>query len=375
MQAASMKILHIYKTAYPLTYGGIEQMIHQLALGCSEAGVDVRVLCLSDKEAGSQVINDKYKIVYVKKHAEIASMGLSFDYLKKYKELARESDIIHYHFPWPFMDLMHLISHVKKPFIVTYHSDIVRQKYLNFIYQPLMHLFLKSTYEIVCTSYNYLNTSDVLQRYTSKTSVVPIGLEDKYNETIDQIIVDKWNNRIGSKFVLFIGSIRNYKGINNLIDAAKFVNGLILIAGSGKNLDKIQSILIKNNINNIKLLGKVSEEDKYCLISLCEAVVLPSNKRSEAFGLVLIEGSMFGKPLISCDIGTGTSYANIHGETGIIVPPNDCRQLAAAINLIIQNKSYSDILGVNSRHRYLKLFTSKKMSIEYLNIYKRVFNS
>lgn len=42
--------------------------------------------------------------------------------LSRFKELASKADIIHYHFPWPFMDVLHFATSVKKPTVVTYHS-------------------------------------------------------------------------------------------------------------------------------------------------------------------------------------------------------------------------------------------------------------
>ena len=59
------------------------------------------------------------------------------------------------------------------------------------------------------------------------------------------------------------------------------------------------------------------------LLALSYAILFPSHLRSEAFGISLLEGAMFGKPLISSEIGTGTTYINIDGKTGVVVPPSD----------------------------------------------------
>ena len=45
-----MRILHFYRTAFPDTMGGIEQVIHQLALGASQSGIEVDVLSLSSNK-------------------------------------------------------------------------------------------------------------------------------------------------------------------------------------------------------------------------------------------------------------------------------------------------------------------------------------
>ena len=46
--------------------------------------------------------------------------------------------------------------------------------------------------------------------------------------------------------------------------------------------------------------------------------------------LSLLEGAMYGKPLISCEIGTGTSYININGETGFILSGDNCYRFVEA---------------------------------------------
>ena len=79
------------------------------------------------------------------------------------------------------MDLLHLSlpQRRRKPTVVTYHSDIVRQKMLGQLYAPLGHWFLNSVDSIVATSSNYIDTSRVLRRHRGKVSAIPIGLSDR----------------------------------------------------------------------------------------------------------------------------------------------------------------------------------------------------
>ena len=68
--------------------------------------------------------------------------------------------------------------------------------------------------------------------------------------------------------------------------------------------------------------GEIDDRDKVALYTLAYAFVFPSNLRSEAFGMSLAEASLFGKPMITCEIGTGTSFVNQDGVTGWTVPPD-----------------------------------------------------
>ena len=75
------------------------------------------------------------------------------------------------------MDLAHFLSRVSKPTVVTYHSDIVRQKMLLRLYSPLKQRFLRSVDAIVATSPNYMASSPVLERYRDKTRIITYGLD------------------------------------------------------------------------------------------------------------------------------------------------------------------------------------------------------
>jgi glycosyltransferase involved in cell wall biosynthesis len=172
-----MRVLHFYRTYLPDSMGGIEQMIFQLSRDTARHGVDSHVLTLSGDPKGLPSIWSGHTIHRVKRDFQIASTDFSLSSVKKFKELAADSDIIHYHFPWPFADVVHFLARAKKPTVVTYHSDVVRQRFLLKLYRPLKRRFLASVDRIVATSPNYLATSEVLRRYQAKVSVIPIGLD------------------------------------------------------------------------------------------------------------------------------------------------------------------------------------------------------
>ena len=70
--------------------------------------------------------------------------------------------------------------------------------------------------------------------------------------------------------------------------------------------------------------------------------------------MVLVEAAMCGKPLISCEIGTGTSFVNVHGETGLVVEPEDPVALA------------------QSRQRYERLFSGERLGRSYAALFEEV---
>jgi rhamnosyl/mannosyltransferase len=125
-------------------------------------------------------------------------------------------------------------------------------------------------------------------------------------------------------------------------------------------------------LKNVMFLGAVSEVDKVALLQLCYALAFPSHLRSEAFGISLLEGAMYGKPMISSEIGTGTSYINSDGETGLVVPPSDPLALRNAMQLLWDNPPMAAQMGQRAEARYWELFTSDKMAERYVELYKNL---
>jgi glycosyltransferase involved in cell wall biosynthesis len=367
-----MRVLQFYRTSFPDTMGGIEQVIHQIARGASKLGVKTDVLSLTAARHAAVTELDGYRVQRARLDLQIASTGISVSAFRRFADLARQADLIHYHFPWPFMDLVHFATRIDKPTLVTYHSDIVRQKQLLRLYRPLKTRFLASMDRIVTTSPNYLATSDVLRKYAGKVSVIPIGLDKASYPLPDPQLQQAWRARFGARFFLFVGVIRYYKGLHILLEAARASDYPIVIVGAGPVEQELKDQAAQLGLRNVHFLGHMSDEDKVALLSLCTAVVFPSHLRSEAFGISLLEGAMFGKPMISSEIGTGTSYINIAGETGLVVPPNDPQALHEAMRELWEHPEQAAQMGARAEERYWKYFTAATMARSYVGLYSEL---
>ncbi|QLU67393.1 glycosyltransferase [Citrobacter freundii] len=365
-----LKVLHFYKTYYPDTFGGIEQVIYQLSESGAEYDVESTVLSLSKRgDIDNQKIG-KQRVFYAKTNFEIASTPFSLSCIKKFKELATQADIIHYHYPFPFMDMLHFLCRTNKPTIVSYHSDIVKQKFFSRLYSPLMNRFLSSVDFIVAASPNYAESSPVLKKFSSKVKIIPYGLNDESYPIVSKEKLTYWRDRVGAKFFLFIGAFRYYKGLHTLLDAAHTTSLPIVIVGGGGIEQELKSKAKELNLLNVHFVGVLNDEDKTALLQLCYSVVFPSHLRSEAFGITLLEGAMYGKPLISCEIGTGTTFINIDGETGVVIPPNDSRSLSNAMEMLYYDQQLANIYGFKAYSRFKEIFTSEKMSHNYAELYR-----
>jgi len=364
-----MRILHFYKTYHPDSVGGVEQVIRQMAVGTGRLGVTNTVLSLSRQRDLAPFEFEGHMVHRVPLNAEIASNAISVQSIGALARLAREADVVHYHFPWPFMDLAHFIARVNKPTVVTYHSDIVRQRHLLRLYQPLKHRFLRSVDALVATSPNYLGSSTVLARYPGKTSVIPFGLDRTTYPKPDTDRLVHWRERVGPKFFLFVGVLRYYKGLHILLEAAAGIDYPIVIVGAGPIEQELKEQAARLGLKNVMFVGAIDEPDKAALLTLCYAVSFPSHLRSEAFGISLLEGAMYGKPMISSEIGTGTTYINVDGDTGLVVPPSDALALRAAMRTLWDNPELARTMGQRAAARFEELFTSEQMAANYTALY------
>ncbi|WP_349976080.1 glycosyltransferase family 4 protein [Pseudomonas sp. WHRI 8519] len=365
-----IKVLHFFKTYYPDSMGGIEQVIFQIAEGCRAEGIDSQVLYLSNRGAARNQPVANHLAHRAKLDLHVASTGFSLSALKDFTELAREADIVHYHFPWPYMDLVHFMARVNKPSVVSYHSDIVKQKWLLKLYQPLMHRFFQSVDRVVASSPNYAAHSPVLTRFKDKVSIIPYGLDRSTYPKASAQKLAYWRARLGERFFLFVGALRYYKGLDHLLQAAQ-LNGLpVAIMGGGFLEGQLKQQAAELGLDNVHFLGGLPDEDKAALLELCYGFVFPSHLRSESFGISLLEAAMYGKPLISCEMGSGTTFINLADQTGLVVPPRDATALAQAMQRLWDTPAMAQAMGAKALQRYEEVFTAPLMAASYAELYR-----
>ena len=369
-----MRILHFFKTYYPDTTGGIEQVIFQLCQGTRELGVDNQVLTLSPNPEPARLQVADHSVMRVKEQLNLASTGFSLQAFSQFKAMAKEADIVHFHFPWPFMDLVHFASLHDRPTVLSYHSDIIKQRSLLKLYTPLMNRFLGSMDRILVASPNYLRSSETLQPFADKTVVVPYGLNREAYPQVSAQQLDDWRQRLPAKFFLFVGVLRYYKGLASLLSALEGTDYPLVIIGSGPEEQALKAQAERLQLRNVLFLGRLDDTDKACLLQLCYALAFPSHLRSEAFGISLLEAAMYSKPMISCEIGTGTTYVNIHEETGLAVPPENPPALRLALRRLWDNPQEAEQFGANALARFNAVFTAQRMCEQTAGIYRELVN-
>jgi O-antigen biosynthesis rhamnosyltransferase len=371
----SIRVLHFYSTFFPDTVGGAEAAIDQICQSTLRFDVIPQVLALSHKPDVKRLSLNGYEIVRCQTQLEIASTRFSIDALMELRQMVRDVDLVHYHFPYPFADVCQLLLGVDRPYVVTYHSDIVKQKLLLKLYRPLMRKFLGGAQRIVATSPNYLASSQTLDEFRDKVCVIPLAIgEASYPPTTEHRL-EKWRH-LSKTFFLFVGVLRYYKGIHLLIEAVRGTDLQVVIVGDGVEAAKLRRQAA--GLTNVIFLGKVSEADKIDLLSLAYAFVFPSHLRSEAFGVSLLEAALFGLPAIAFDQGTGTSFVIEDGVTGILackLEENTSSEVASAalrvaMNTLRRDTGLKERLGDAAKRRSRTVFSEDAMGSAYSTLYR-----
>lgn len=370
-----MNVLHVYRTYFPDPPGGLQEAIRQICLSTQQFGVENTIFTLSPTPSPQVIKRSEATVIRCRSWAAPASCDIGdFRAMVAFRRAVSQADVVHYLFPWPFGDVLHKIA-PDKPSVLTYISDIVRQKWLGAVYAPLMWHTLRSMDAIVFNAPGYAASSPVLTHDSLRGRLhqIPLGIEEASCPTeVDNSVLDRMGLQPDEPYVLFIGVLRYYKGLHYLLEAARSIRGKVVIAGSGPHGAALQAQAAQLGAGNVVFAGQVTDAEKVALLRHCRALVLPSHLRSEAYGMVLVEASLFGKPMISCEIGTGTSFVNAHNETGLVVPPESAPALAQAINAVLDDASLAAQYGAAARARYEKLFSGKALGKAYADVYQKV---
>lgn len=213
-----MNVLHVYRTYFPDPPGGLQEAIKQIAIGAKIYGVDIKVFALSPNPNPSSLWVDNIEVLRAKSWVAPSSCDLGgFKAIRLFKDISEWADVVHFHFPWPYADLLNFVLSERVIRVMTYHSDIVRQQNLGRVYRPLMLRTLRSMDAVVATSPNYFATSPVLSKHVpyDKLKIIPLGIADRASDVHGVHKSTEYLGKLvpnGEPFVLALGVLRYYKG-------------------------------------------------------------------------------------------------------------------------------------------------------------------
>ena len=369
-----LKILHVNKFYYPWI-GGVEKVVQDLAEGLKD-DADVKVLACQPKGKTSCENINGVDVLKAGSLGKFFSMPVSFSFFKYFKCMAKESDVVCLHMPFPLADLACFLSRYKGKLVLWWHSDVVKQKKLMVIYRPLMNWLLKKADLIIVATQGHIDGSKYLKPFENKCCIIPFGIDiDDYIYGERKLILTQNLFDEKNKKILFVGRLVYYKGIEVLIDAFRNIqNGELFIIGEGPLMNNLKNKVKDYGLQNVvHFMSKVNDEDLKSAFYDCDIFVLPSIENSEAFGLVQLEAMVYKKPVINTSLSTGVPFVSLDGITGLTVRPSDPDSLADAIQKLADNDELRKNFGKNAFDRVNNVFSQEKMLDNFLKECKNIF--
>ncbi len=171
--------------------------------------------------------------------------------------------------------------------------------------------------------------------------------------------------------LLFVGRLSPEKDIPTLIEAMAILRRddprvSLLIAGGGACAEEIAALVrVRGLADRVQLLGPVS--DVAALHRRARCFVLPS--RTEGMPLTVIEAMASGLPVVATRVG-GTPEVVEEGVTGILVPPGNAPELAAALRRMAADPERSRTMGLAGAQRARERFDARVMVRAYEQLYR-----
>ncbi len=236
-------------------------------------------------------------------------------------------DVLHIHGTVPtFSDAALLLgsaglklSRSRAAIVYTHHSDIdiAGLEVPAGIYNRLHSMLLPLADHVVASTPSYATMLEN-SAISGRVSAVRFGVEAEQFQT---------STHKPERFrVLFVGQLRPYKGVDVLLRAWKRVDNADLhIVGDGHQRGELEALAKKLDLHSVHFHGSVSEKELKEAYSQAHALVLPSNRKAEAFGLVLLEGMAAGCVPVSSDL---PGVSDVVGTSGFTFPVGDSDALA-----------------------------------------------
>lgn len=373
-----MRIAQVSPWFYP-HLGGVESHVFNLSRELAARGYDVTVVTTRDDPRsperediqGFHVVRVKARMIAVRTpiapKIRTALQGLPVD-------------LIHAHSPPPLS--AHYASRVSRarrlPFVVTYHCDVQIPSFFGTFLEGLYRRSLGASTlrradKVIVTTRTYAATSRALWRHNPV--IIPNAVDhERFTPEVDGSEIRR---RLGipldRPIVLLVGRIVPHKGVEHLIEAARYVpNAEFLIVGEGSSLEAMKRLTREMEVaQHVRFLGRVSQEDLPKVYAACDVFALPSVSRLEAFGIVALEAMATGKPVVVADI-PGVREVIEDGREGLLADPVNPQDLAEKIRRLLADSALCRQMGRRGREKVVSSFNIKRIADQVETLYRSV---
>ena len=253
-----IKVLQIGKYYYPHR-GGFESSLYTLVNELKDR-LQIQVLVSYTRARTTFERDNGLEVVRLANFGKVFSQPIT-PTLPFWIKRTR-SDVVHLHLPNPLAMVSYLLASPKAKLIISYHNDIIRQKWAAIFLNPLLMKTLHRADAIIVTSENLINNSPILKRFRTKCRVIPHGIDTDGFSSTPKILEEshKIKKGINKPVILFVGRLVYYKGLTYLIRAMRNIDAKLMIVGSGPLKFKLKlSAKLLGVDNKISWLGDVSD--------------------------------------------------------------------------------------------------------------------
>jgi rhamnosyl/mannosyltransferase len=369
--ASRPRVLHVGKY-YPPAPGGMERVV-QLLCEHERTATDSRVLV---SNTAPRTVREEWRGVPVTRVARIAAIGSvgvcpTFPLALR----AERADLTVIHEPNPIALVSDFLSWRSGPLVVWYHSEVLRPAWkYRAMYEPFLARVLGRAARIVVSSPALAEHAAALAPYRDKCRVIPFGIELERLAPSDAVRAraEAIRRERPGPLLLFVGRLVPYKGVSVLVDAMRDVDATAIVVGGGPLAASLAEQARALPPGRVVFAGEVGDDELLALYHACDAFVLPSVTRAEAFGMVQLEAMACGKPVVSTDLPSGVPWVNRDGVSGIVVPPGDAGALASALRALATDDALRARLGGGARARVEAEFTADRMASRTVALYHEV---
>ena len=353
----------IVNSFFPPWRGGAETYACNLARKLADRGHQVTVLCAEKPETPGEYEQDGITIRRLRMLGRLYGTPLI---PTLFFELCRiDADIFHANFPSPYIafNVAVVCALRSKKAVLTWHNDLPPVTWgarllIETHDRLILPSYLRAYGRIIATSQIYVENSRILRKLKNQVSVVPNGVDcERFHPGVDASELRR-SLRIGGRFVLlFVGALtkwHRYKGLDVLLRSLRMAvdqdpDLSLVIVGDGDLRNEYHRMTEELRLEeNVIFAGDVSDDNLPQYYALADALVLPSKDMSEGFGLTLLEANASGKPVIASQVGGIPSVVR-NGYNGVLVPPNEPRELAKAILGLKREPGKAREMGHNGR--------------------------
>ncbi len=364
-----MRILELGKY-YPPHRGGMETVLRRTCLGLSARGHRVQVLVSGDGLRSRSETLEGVEVLRLGRWGQWRSLSLNPGLPWAIRRVVRRfrPQIVHLHLPNPAMAVAwSFLGDRGLPLVISYHSDIVRQRWLGRLLEPLRQRVLTRAAAIVVSSEDLLERSGSLRPHRARCVVIPLGVD--VGEVEGESGGGDASDATGlpwTRYYLFVGRMVYYKGLDVLLAALKEEEMPLAVVGDGPLRRRWEALSRRWGLQErVRFLGEVGSDRLDTLYRSCHALVLPSTAPSETFGLVQLEAMARGRPVVAARASGGVASVQEDGVTGLLVPPGDAPALRDALRALWDDPGQAGRMGEAARRRVRTHF-DERTSIDRL---------